>query len=178
MEQLPTRCWTGNCTYPVTSSVGVCGACSNITNLLNNTEPCGSDASCYYSLPNNITLASVATDSWKPPVFLLQSGSTGMYADNDTIYMYQFFAIGVPYSMFPDGFNTIAMVEAYECALWFCLQGQSGRRRDSGSTGFLANLNNRRISAGDRRYEWNSNPGSYRRLEQDHTRLHVQRRHL
>jgi len=78
-------------------------------------------------------------------IFLMQSGSNEVYTGNDTLYMAKFNTIGVPYSKF-DIYNTtvgtyIPRIEAHECALWFCLQGQFDHNRDCGPVVFLADLN-------------------------------------
>ena len=69
-------------------------------------------------------MTSVTAGEGKTEIFVLESGSNGLYADNDTIYLNIFDTIGVPYSAFPPGTNTVPKIEAYECALWYCLQGQ------------------------------------------------------
>ena len=121
IEPVTASCPTGNCTWPVTPSLAICGACSNTTYQ----RDCIDDATCNFSMPSGtqVTLQDGGSGGTGFAVFPSQGAK---YKQNDTsiLYIANFEMIGAEYSeaalVFDPSNNTD--VNAYECALWMCVQ--------------------------------------------------------
>ncbi len=133
-------CPTGNCTWPVFPSLGVCGGCTDITSTLK--RVCDG-STCYYNLPGGFTNGPDPFDARQTPIpFVVASGTTGsvynstgsgwsgtegytypptMGQVNDVpLYLLNFVTIGVPWQA-----SITANASATECALWACVQRYS-----------------------------------------------------
>ena len=132
-QQLPASCPTGNCSWPVTPSLAVCGACSQPPFK----SSCDSHI-CNYTMPSGVmhTLwngTGVEDDDTKPspPGTLFASGSLFWvtqtngwvyHRSNSTqTYLTNFDVFGAPFEVRRKDWLEKDMV-AWECALWMCVQ--------------------------------------------------------
>ncbi|KAJ5488741.1 hypothetical protein N7539_003631 [Penicillium diatomitis] len=101
-------CTTGNCTFPIYQTLGVCSQCANITNAL---QASGTGPDEVFNLPNGLTLSpfSVIMNS-TTQLDMLQIDTT------DTALILNFTAIaGV-------GSSDPSATSAIECTLSFCIK--------------------------------------------------------
>lgn len=133
-EPVPATCLTGNCTFPATPSLGVCGSCAPLP---------------YQQAGCNETLQSPASNSsfgWAPHcnyttdsgnVFTIvkdtaQTGYFGtifqvtaashpqLFASQDVYYLWKFAMMGYPYGYLPGSPGDHGLA-ATQCALWMCV---------------------------------------------------------
>lgn len=149
IEDVPISCATGNCTWPVIPTLGVCGACVDMGDeLISN---CGSPAGmpdeegCFFEIEGGLRMTKpVRLDEWNEttPLFIAGPGSNRIFDRKDLVGEGEFIEkisldfIGMSYAQFVDEnlgsyipanrtlFNR-ANVVAYECGLWYCLQARS-----------------------------------------------------
>ena len=128
IEPITASCPTGNCTWPLTPTMAVCGGCSKSTYMTN----CDSNL-CNYTMPSG-NVASL-TNFWSDnglgegPGFTAMQGPGAVYRANDSsrIYMSNFDVFGAPYTAFapsasdPNSWPNKSTVSS-ECALWMCVQ--------------------------------------------------------
>lgn len=128
LTQLALTCSTGNCTWPVIPTVGVCGACVDLTP--NITKQCTSDY-CNYTLPNGasldgqITQTPLSDTTARRNFFRLLSPlpqvpiSWGWTRTIPEVpqYIALFQSLGAAYPT-----QDLRTVTAAECGLWLCLQ--------------------------------------------------------
>lgn len=148
VPDVPISCATGDCTWPIIPTLGICGACMNMVDRLR-VLPCsgsqGSEGYCNFSIPGGMTLSKPRTlMEWNQttPVFIAGPGSDYIFNQTDVVgegYIkdgLSFNFIGQAYSQFmytnrgmysPGNETTFgqANVLAYECGLWYCLQARS-----------------------------------------------------
>ncbi|KAK4987298.1 hypothetical protein LTR50_004724 [Elasticomyces elasticus] len=140
VTDLPVTCPTGNCTWPIIPSVGVCGACMDMKSHL--VRECNSTI-CSYSIPRGSTLYTSAnpdrsSDLYRPySIFTAGSGTNaklnntaavGGSSPRSWIGSYNF--IGLPRNAFLQRVTDRKMSEplqisdliAAECGMWYCLQ--------------------------------------------------------
>ncbi|KAH7260117.1 hypothetical protein B0J15DRAFT_491860 [Fusarium solani] len=126
------QCPTGNCTWPIIPTIGVCGTCLNVTDDLRFTYV--NETTCALDIPNGTTLER---DACGPPYpfssgkhFTTGPGSGRVFTSSSNIprreaynVIAEFGAIGVPESRMTA--QPIVMINdsiAAECALWYCLR--------------------------------------------------------
>jgi hypothetical protein len=147
IDDVPISCATGNCTWPIIPTLGICGACMDMRPQLEY-ECSGSTDSdeCWFSIPGgmNMTKPRTLPDVGITPVFVAGIGSDYIFNQTDVVgehkdgfkekLSYDF--IGLSYGEFiganegswPPANRTIINLEnvlAYECALWHCIQARS-----------------------------------------------------
>lgn len=148
IDDVPISCATGNCTWPIIPTLGICGACIDMQDRLETS--CGgisnADANtCHYTITDGLNLTrlrSMAEWNNTSPVFAAGEGSGHIFTRKDVVgegVMYgnmSFNFIGQSYSEFvhanrgdnSPGNETAfyrANVLAVECGLWHCLQARS-----------------------------------------------------
>ena len=136
-DQVPlnTLCPTGNCTWPITPSLAICGACSNSTfrescppgHNKDTSAPGPVDGSCNYTLPSGSKAFLTSNiDGYGAYSFQLTSSKGAMYKKNDTnrLYIANFDIVNARASP----------TQAYECALWMCVQAYETKVLDSKQT--------------------------------------------
>ncbi|KAK5680162.1 hypothetical protein LTS10_007089 [Elasticomyces elasticus] len=138
VSPLKAPCPSGNCTWPLTPSLGVCGACSATTfteQCYDTCPPTVSPSDCK-KLPKlmcNYTMASGSRASlfnfsypepklW--PGFQVVSGQGARYhgPTDKRMYIANFDMIGAPYVADPGDYYKKIGVKAWECGLWMCVQ--------------------------------------------------------
>lgn len=146
VPDLPISCATGDCTWPIIPTLGMCGACMDMKRYLE-IIPCtgSSKGNCNFSIPGGLTLSKPRTLlEWNDttPVFTAGPGSGLIFNQTDVVGeepIYEgisFDFIGQSYSEFMEanrgtyspGNETLfteGNVLAYECGLWYCLQARS-----------------------------------------------------
>jgi hypothetical protein len=139
VQPLQANCSSGNCTWPSTSSLGVCGGCTASTYGEPECAPVECDGSdcpwypslCNYTLPSGFIaqLTDFGPDRTVPNSPLYQvlnfrtvSGSGAVYNRSlgDRIYLMNLEIFGLPYGFIlsPDEEPPLSNIER---ALWFCV---------------------------------------------------------
>lgn len=129
------QCSTGNCTWPITPSLGVCGSCVDMTDEVSYVCSELVEQNCSYSVPGtkqyglsqgqpvyNFSV-SVHEGSNGDPALMLKPFVTSHYNDSKTIYIEQFIQVEIPNATSPD-----PTVRA--CGLWFCIQAYNTTTRN------------------------------------------------
>ena len=124
---LIASCPTGNCTWPITPSMAICGECTNITSYQTNcfeSECEGTDnfciPKCNYTMPSGSTITLVNFTHGNVGIgddaFRVMPGKGSIYNSSDPsrLYVANLDIFGVNW--------TNAKRVASECALWFCVQ--------------------------------------------------------
>ncbi|KAK3900406.1 hypothetical protein C8A05DRAFT_45743 [Staphylotrichum tortipilum] len=134
IDQPQVRCPTGNCTWPITPTVGVCGACINTTERIQIPGPVPPPGSllsgpCSVSTPGGIQINS-SCDLDFGIVFTLGPGSGEVFSSHKAPLargapnvIAEFGALGLPVRQSLNA--TIRESLATECALWYCLQAHN-----------------------------------------------------
>lgn len=134
VTDIPVSCPTGNCTWPIVPSLGVCGDCIDVTLSLQ--ESCANSTACQWSVPGGATLVNPpnASEPLFPAVFKVDNGPGTIWNVSEkaknvsSTEITSFNIIGQPknvhYADAGSGATPIKLsgVQAYECALWYCLQ--------------------------------------------------------
>ncbi len=140
-ESLSTPCKTGNCSWPITPSLAICGGCVNTTYKLK----CSSDSSpgvvgrCTYQMPSGKSIHLQKTGDKTPTEistdFSVIPSSGFHYNANDTdkFYLANFEAVGAPANMNLTTLKQDSVVSS-ECALWICVQSFESLQRNSNQT--------------------------------------------
>jgi hypothetical protein len=134
IESPSVICPTGNCTWPIIPTIGVCGACVNLTNDIKYDRSPSSYCTvtigdlhltgvCDSDTPDFTSSFTVGRGSGK----IFESlNSNRIQADSPNLIA-DFSALGVPASkILSSGLNGAT---AAECALWYCLQAHDVRVR-------------------------------------------------
>ncbi|KAM0720532.1 hypothetical protein Q7P37_004668 [Cladosporium fusiforme] len=138
IEPLQANCPSGNCTWPDTTSMAVCGACENSTYHTAYCDPtrcveCGADytSSCNYTLPSGsrTQLMNLDADSsqWasggKVARFKAVPGQGHVYnsSSGDRLYLMNVELFGTPFGTVNGVDSELELVNV-ECALWMCVQ--------------------------------------------------------
>lgn len=127
-------CPTGNCTWPITPSVAVCGNCSPAKYQ----TVCKADT-CFYTMPsgNVVNLTYPAPPTSQQVIFRVVTNDQDTYTSSsyndsqiDRRFIGKFEAFGAPYD--PNALAAASGDEDYswpnsstiasECALWMCIQ--------------------------------------------------------
>jgi hypothetical protein len=117
---LEANCPSGNCSWPLTPSIAVCGGCAPSTYT---TTSCNSSY-CNYTMASG----SVSTLYNQPAgdnvvEFQVQS-SYGAHFNTrryDKLYIANFDMFGAPYGSYSSGWDNKSTISS-ECALWMCVQ--------------------------------------------------------
>ena len=129
IKQLPAFCPTGNCTWPRTTSLAICGSCSNSTYQLScNTAADDQikaqggvvDPICSYTMPSG-EVANLSHLGGSGFQVMQSEGAAYNSSNSSMLYITNFDLVGAPgnsvqFSWLPS--NTVAA----ECAMWFCVQ--------------------------------------------------------
>ena len=117
---LEANCPSGNCSWPLTPSMAVCGGCAPSTYT---TTSCNS-SHCNYTMASG----SVSTLYNQPAghdvgQFQVQSsyGAHFNTGRHDKLYIANFDMFGAPYGSYSSGWDNKSTVSS-ECALWMCVQ--------------------------------------------------------
>ncbi|CAH0051659.1 unnamed protein product [Clonostachys solani] len=121
-----TVCPTGNCTWPIVPTVGVCGACVDTTPDIKFNRSSGSYCSV---TAGKLEVKGQCGFSDFGTVFKIGAGSGKVFSLEDVPLeadapnvIAEFGAIGVPASLTPEA--TLNKSLAAECAVWYCLQAR------------------------------------------------------
>jgi hypothetical protein len=116
VNPVTTYCPTGNCTWPITPSLAVCGHCAPTTFKTDCEEPNFSFATCSF------TTASGASVQLGQPGTNLSIGFqvvlSGNLSKTDKWYLSQIDMLGAPFGIFD---WTVSDIQASSCQLWFCV---------------------------------------------------------
>ncbi|RSL38118.1 hypothetical protein CEP53_015157 [Fusarium sp. AF-6] len=131
------QCPTGNCTWPIIPTIGVCGTCLNVTDDLRFSRV--NESGCVLEIPNGTKLERDVCYPLDPSIYgpyFISGPSSGRvfnsYSDiprrDASNVIAAFGAIGVPKSrrMVPPEV-TINDCIAAECASWYCVQAREIR---------------------------------------------------
>ncbi|KAK3067114.1 hypothetical protein LTR53_016205, partial [Teratosphaeriaceae sp. CCFEE 6253] len=134
VSPLKADCASGNCMWPLTPSLGVCGACTDTTftkQCYDACPPSDSSDGCE-TLPGllcNYTLASgsqtvLGNLAYINPDFLpgFQVVPRGSAPADNRMYIANFDMVGVPYVADPKDYPADKEAKAWDCALWLCVQ--------------------------------------------------------
>jgi hypothetical protein len=108
-------CLSGNCTWPVTPSLAVCGACSASTYHL----ACD-DTFCNYTMPSGSVISLINPEKVSGGTgFAVVPGNGSKWDFNlhDKLYIANFDAVGASDRSLVQGFNA-STAKASECAMW------------------------------------------------------------
>ena len=114
-----SSCPTGNCTWPITPSLAVCGGCAPSTYDLN----C-EGSRCNYTMPSGTVISLINPRNQSlGDGFAVASGTGGRWDStrNDTLYIANFDVVGARYNSLVQGFDP-EKAQASECAMWLCTQ--------------------------------------------------------
>ncbi|KAF2148088.1 hypothetical protein K461DRAFT_262990 [Myriangium duriaei CBS 260.36] len=142
IQPTPVKCTTGNCTWPLTPSLAVCGACKNSTFALQN--HC-EDGFCNFTLPSgfnaNLFLGTfiLGTDAFASVTS--EHGVLFNDSASDRLYLAHIELFGVPSNDNVSAWESIDVLKdpprfSYlsntECALWFCIDVYNTSMTSSG----------------------------------------------
>ena len=130
IEPLTAPCPTGNCTWPETPTLAVCGECVKSTY-----QTRCDNMTCNYTMPSgNVAVQQNFWSPWTAVLngyagFNVMSGPGAFYKANDSsiIYISNFDVFGAPYNSYkppsdpPNEWPNGPTVSS-ECALWMCIQ--------------------------------------------------------
>lgn len=124
LQELEADCSTGNCTFPIFTSLGICSSCGNITDLLNQT--CA-------------TTSEFETDPICKATFTDDDGST-IWIDNTTVLNSVEYDSGIPrLETYGDSailalrmlrYDQVEVAHATECAFYYCVRAYQAAVRD------------------------------------------------
>lgn len=131
IPQFPMACPTGDCTWPVFPTLGVCGRCAGVSSDLEHVQrdEGGPMDSNYYRLPSGASVgyyggvgakAFTVDPVGQDRVFKQDPSLAFLQTQNDTVIA-QFTALGVTKG---NSFSPEAAL-ASECAIWFCVQARN-----------------------------------------------------
>ena len=157
IQPLPASCPTGNCTWPITPSLAICGGCSNSTYQVS----CDADTSeswaaidetwakhrsvCLYTMPSGGAAFLGLNDRTAPQFQVMPSkGAAYNSSDPSMLYIANFDLIGLPDNLsyplaFPGDWSPPSVVAA-ECAMWFCVQAYDINVTTTQQTQFSQNI--------------------------------------
>ncbi|KAI5862008.1 hypothetical protein GGS23DRAFT_574130 [Durotheca rogersii] len=122
-------CPTGNCTWPVIPTVGVCGSCVDLTEDISYDRLTSS--LCRLTLLDGPRLQAYCDSEDFMPVFTLGPGTGRVFDTSDPRIpsrdapntIGEFSALGLPGSKTPG--NIMTESRAADCGLWYCLQARN-----------------------------------------------------
>jgi hypothetical protein len=115
---LPALCETGNCTWPITPTLAVCGECSKASYQTS----CDSTV-CNYTMPaGTVTSVPPPSEYLFGVAFQVNSTRGAIYDSrrSDRLYIANFDVFGVSRQTLVWNWSEVV---ASECALWMCIQG-------------------------------------------------------
>lgn len=127
-------CSTGNCTWPVTPSLAICGECIRSTYEIScnsNTDSSmnlsvGIHSPCFYTLPSGMqaNLKNFSENDMGVGFQVFASpGARNRSYQPDKLYIANFEVVGAEWrTTDEDGVSLYRGTGAAECALWMCLQ--------------------------------------------------------
>lgn len=148
ITQLPVLCSTGNCSWPIVPTLGVCGACKDMKDEFLQSKSCNS-TTCEYRVPGGTkfwtAINASAYDEYGFPVFRVGRGRGAVFQDPDLvkggpvppgIQFVNFDFVGQPAASYYEGLDHMPSVNdailvkdremiAMECGLWVCVQALS-----------------------------------------------------
>ncbi|KAH6651706.1 hypothetical protein BKA67DRAFT_537566 [Truncatella angustata] len=107
----PAFCGTANCTWPTFPTLAVCGNCTEATYR---DDLCPPEKGCTYTMPTGTSITAPSGDS-TGYIFTVVS-SENVSSSGSWAYFSKFDIMSVSKS------RASTSVEAYQCALWFCLR--------------------------------------------------------
>ena len=126
VQPATSPCPTGNCTWPLTPTLAVCGGCikskyqTNCFHSVTLSEPC-----CIYTMPSGsvATLCNMEAAGEGTGFQVMQSkGSFYESQDPSRVYISNFDIFGAPFGTRTlDLWSNISTISS-ECALWMCVQ--------------------------------------------------------
>ncbi|EEU39547.1 uncharacterized protein NECHADRAFT_81843 [Fusarium vanettenii 77-13-4] len=136
------QCPTGNCTWPIIPTIGICGTCLNVTDDVRFSRV--NESACVLEIPNGMKLErdecdlpyyfntddyfTVGPGSGRVFSSSSSSSSSNIPRRNASNVITEFGGIGVPMGRLITELNmTINDSIAAECALWYCLQAREIR---------------------------------------------------
>jgi len=124
---ITASCPTGNCTWPVTPSLAICGQCSPSTYEIH----CN-NYSCNYTMPSGSIITLISPGTSEGPGFAVKSGTGGKYNSSlhDKLYIANFDVVGASYMSLSQGFSN-QTTTASECAMWLCVQAYNVSTRSN-----------------------------------------------
>ena len=122
VQPLDVTCETGNCTFPETTSLSICGGCAP----LSYTQRHCNTTACNYTSPTGGTFEMANWNNTDEGVgFVSQAsyGHTYPVAAGDRMYITNFETLGAQYGCVSGCVEeqTHPNFTAHECALWFCV---------------------------------------------------------
>jgi hypothetical protein len=115
VNPVTTYCPTGNCTWPITPSLAVCGHCAPTTFKPDCEDP-------EYSPCSFTTASGASVELGEPesnPSIGFQVVSSGNLSKTDKWYLSQIDMLGAPSGTFD--IWTVSDIQASSCQLWFCV---------------------------------------------------------
>lgn len=131
-------CTSGNCSWPITPSLAMCGGCTDVTNLTTKAPALAKDTAIY-TLPDGTTFHTI--DDAAPDISNMGSGLTALLnvsASDGYIYNHrQISENQLPGRIYAANFNVahaklpvqflgeagnLTALSMHECALWFCVK--------------------------------------------------------
>lgn len=110
-------CSTGNCTWPLTPSLAVCGECHHVSYRTS----CNATI-CNYTLPSGTeaTILRNPFDAYSSLGFLTRSREPDYNGTSKRLNLAQFDVFGAPYDTYASQW-TNGPITAAECAIWYCI---------------------------------------------------------
>ncbi|KAI9715404.1 MAG: hypothetical protein M1828_000864 [Chrysothrix sp. TS-e1954] len=130
-------CATGNCTWPITPSLGFCGACSHVKSEWEHCNKTGAanpaypnstfPGVCQIKMPSgniaNLTNAYATGDEGTGFQIIPSTGYVYPQSDVTKLWVANFEMVGQPYGSFEGGTGRPGYPEeAIECAIWMCVK--------------------------------------------------------
>ena len=121
IQSVQANCPSGNCSWPITPSLAVCGGCAPI--FPTNTN-CNSTA-CNFTMPSGsvFELTNFTATANEGTGFQAMSSSGQHWNTSiiDHLYLTNFDMMGAPYGSYGGMARFENMLNASECALWMCV---------------------------------------------------------
>ncbi|KAI0431531.1 hypothetical protein F5Y09DRAFT_304356 [Xylaria sp. FL1042] len=112
-SDVPVSCETANCSWPIFPSLAVCGACTE--SLF--TTSCDSQGGCSYAMPSGTTIYNQASAPFEYRFTVAPSNGSSTFPIASFKAIISIFDI-----MSSEKAHQDNKVQAYQCALWFCLK--------------------------------------------------------
>ena len=122
IKPVEVDCWTGNCTWPLTPSLAVCGGCHDVEYRTNCNETV-----CNYTLPdgNVATLGNFRENREYGVGFVAVSREALLNSTiSKRLHLADFDVFGAPYNTYGFAWPNHSTVSA-ECSLWWCINSYS-----------------------------------------------------
>ena len=130
IQPLPISCPTGNCTWPTTASLAICGGCSNSTYQLSCNTAADANIKaqegvaspvCSVTMPSGM-VANLSREEQGSAFQVMQSkGAAYSLSNSSMLYITNFDLVGAPGNSYETAWSPSNTVAA-ECAMWSCVQ--------------------------------------------------------